>query len=216
MYMSTAKTRITAFIEDGLAKKFTDLTRRIGVSGTALLSRGLPDELKYLAELPGDSEGEEKTRRPIVKLGKMRRFNITLRRQDAERMDQLCREKQVPRDSFIGAYLLFLVGGEEGVCEAPLKRISEMLMNPRREYEEKRKSAPTADTTLYDLKDESFTFVEAVPRDNPYRFLHRKTAYDLLFKELLDLVKAMKPGLTEDEYIARAKRRMDILQAGLV
>lgn len=54
--MSTEKTRITVFVADELAKKFTELTSRIGVSGTALLNRALPAELDYLAELPENSE----------------------------------------------------------------------------------------------------------------------------------------------------------------
>lgn len=171
--------RITAFIEEARAKKFTELTSRIGISGTALLGRALPTELNYLAELPSNSEKAEVLSRLIERLtdddddnNKYRRLNITLERGDVERMDQLCREKRVSRDSFLGAFLAFLVYGEKGVCEAPLKKISEMLMNPRHEYEEKRKAGPTARTTLYDLKNESFTVVEAAPQDNPYSFLH--------------------------------------------
>jgi hypothetical protein len=177
--MSKEKTRITAFVADEVAKKFTELTRRIGISGTALLNRALPAELNYLAELPGNSERAAAAWRFIGALDetddapfKARRFNITLDREDAERMDQLCREKRVPRDAFIGLYLSFLVNGVDGVCEAPLKKISEMLMNPRHEYEEKRKSGRTADETLYNLEDESFTVFKAVPQENPYSGFH--------------------------------------------
>jgi hypothetical protein len=173
-----AKTRITAFVREDLAKAFTETMSRIGVSGSALLARGLPSELNYLAELPSNSERGEAVGRSLELLAaadsssKKRRLNITLERADAERMDQLCREKRVPRDFFIGGYLAFLVNGQDGVCEAPLKRIGALLMNPRLEFEEKRKSGSAADTTLYDMKDESFTFVEAVPRENPYSSLH--------------------------------------------
>jgi len=170
-----AKTRITAFIEEERAKEFTEIMSRIGISGTALLNRALPTELNYLAKLPSNSERGEALNRFAERLAyddKYRRLNITLDRADAERMDQICREKRVSRDSFLGAFLAFLVYGEKGVCEAPLKKISEMLMNPRHEYEEKRSGGPAADTTLYDLEDESFTHVEATPQDNPYSFLH--------------------------------------------
>ena len=179
MYVSITKTRITAFVADELAKKFAELTRRIGISGTALLNRALPAELDYLAELPGNSEKAAAAWRFIERLNdtdgapfKGRRFNMTLDREDAERMDELCREKRVPRDRFIGFYLNFLVNGAEGVCEAPLKKISEMLMNPRHEYEEKRKRGPAADTALYNLEDQSFTVFEAVPQENPYSGFH--------------------------------------------
>jgi len=179
--MSKNETRITAFIEEELAKKFTELTRRIGISGTALLSRTVPAELNYLAELPANSERAEKVVRFLADLKvdeddtppkKPRRFNVTLRREDAKRLDQLCREKGVRRDGFIYAYIDFLVNGADGVCEAPLKKISEILMNPRHEYEEKRRNGPTADRTLYDLEDESFTVIQGVPKENPYSLLH--------------------------------------------
>lgn len=55
--MST--TRITAVIGESLAKRFTELTRQIGVSGTALLSRTLPAEMDYLAALPSNDESAE-------------------------------------------------------------------------------------------------------------------------------------------------------------
>jgi hypothetical protein len=170
----SVKQRITAFIEEERAKKFTELTSQIGVSGTALLSRALPTELNYLAQLPSNSERGAALGRFIDNFDddKYRRFNITIERADAERMDQLCREKKVSRDSFLGAFVAFLVYGEKGVCEAPLKKISEMLMNPRHEYEEKRRSGPSSDATLYDPKEESFTPDAAVPQDNPYSFLY--------------------------------------------
>jgi len=180
-----AQIRITAFIEEERAKKFAEIVSQIGVSGTALLNRALPSELNYLAKLPSNSERGEAFCRFAERVagGKYRRFNITLERAEAERMDQLCREKRVSRDSFLGAFVAFLVYGEKGVCEAPLKKISEMLMNPRHEYEEKRKSGPPADTALYDLEDESFTVVKAVPQDNPYSFLHHEEEDLNLFEQ---------------------------------
>jgi hypothetical protein len=95
----------------------------------------------------------------------MRRFNVTLDREHAERLDQVCREKRVPRDSFIGEYVRFLVEGEDGVCEAPLRRINEVLTNPRHEYEEKRWSVSTVSVEA-SQKD------EALSPKNPYSFLH--------------------------------------------
>jgi hypothetical protein len=181
--MSGKKTRITAFVANELAKKFTDLTRRIGISGTALLNRTLPAELDYLANLPANSERAAAAQRfydgfvdSVVGDDEdppnRHRLNITLDRENAERMDRLCREKRVPRDGFIGLYLDFLVNGAEGVCEAPLGKISEMLMNPRREYDEKRRTSPAADETFYNPETSEFMVVKAVPLDNPYIGFH--------------------------------------------
>ncbi len=165
--------RITAFVSEELAKKFAELTHQIGVSGTALLSRTLPGELDYLAGIPSNSERAGTTLRLLATdTGPKMRLNVTLDRQDAERMSQLCREKRVPRDSFIGGYIAFLVNGDNGICEAPLKKISEILANPRHEYEEKRMNGPKEDETLHNLNDDSFTFNTAVSQKNPYLYLH--------------------------------------------
>jgi hypothetical protein len=120
------KVRITASIGEEIAEKFTALTRRIGVSGTALLSETLPHELDYLAGIPTRSERHEAAQRFFDKLceidtdspPKLGRLNITLDCQVAERMSELCREKNIQRDQFINAYIYFLVKGEEGVCRA--------------------------------------------------------------------------------------------------
>jgi hypothetical protein len=172
--------RVTAFIGEGLAKKFVESTRQIGVSGAALLSRTLPGELNYLAEIPSNSERAETAWRLMETLAtdtrtdsrNVRRLNITLDRQHAERMSQLCREKRIPRDTFIGSYIAFLVNGDSGICEAPLKKISEILANPRHEYEEKRRNSPNEAETLLNLKDDSFTFNTPVSQENPYGHLH--------------------------------------------
>jgi hypothetical protein len=109
---------------------------------------------------------------------KTRRFNVTLNRDDAERMDQLCRERRVRRDSFINGYISFLVNGESGVCEAPLRKISEMLMNPRHEFEAMRamrpmrRNGPAEDETLDSLEGETFVSKRAVSPENPYGYLH--------------------------------------------
>jgi len=207
MGMSTEKTRITVFVADELAKEFTERARQLGISGTALLNRGLPAELRYLAELPGPSERAAAAWRLYETLigttgapSKRRRFNITLDREDSERLDQLCREKRVPRDVFIGFYLDFLVNGAEGVCEAPLKRASEILMNPRHEYEEKRKSGPTADETQDNPETEEYTPIKAVPQENPYSGLHMvRHAFKFLDEEQLDLwVRLMNENRTPE------------------
>jgi hypothetical protein len=173
--MSKEKTRITVFVADALAKEFTETMRSLGISGTAFLSRTLPAELDYLAKRPATSDRDAAVLRfyeaAIHTAGtssERRRFNITLDREDAERMDQLCREKRVPRDLFMDCYLGFLVNGTEGVCEAPLKKVSEILMNPRHEYEEKRRNAPPADEDYWNLETSHSMVLKAFPEENPY------------------------------------------------
>ena len=171
-------TRITTAIFETVSKRFTELTRQIGVSGTALLSRTLPAELDYLAALPSNDESAEKRARVIEELGnalsdtppKMVRFNVTLDRKEAERMNQICREKRIPRDMFIRSYIAFLINGVEG-CEAPLLKISKILANPRYEFEEKRWLSPDEDQTLY-APDGEFIERKAVCKENPYSHLH--------------------------------------------
>ena len=216
--MSTEKTRITVFVADELAKKFTEHMRRMGISGTAYLNRGLPAELDYLAELPGNSErpllgGFETLIDTVSASSKRRQFNITLDREDAERMDQLCREKRVPRDVFIGSYLDFLVNGAEGVCEAPLEKISAMLMNPRHEYEEKRKSAPHCRRgILYNHEtDRMVMIIKAVPEENPYSGLHMyRRAFSFLDAEQMDLwLKLVEKNRTPENNDLKARKTPD-------
>ena len=111
----------------------------------------------------------------------------------AERLDQLCLEKRVPRNVFIGCYLDFLVSGAEGVCEAPLKKVSEILMNPRHEYEETRRSAPAIDEEFYNPASGESKTIKAVPQGNPYSsLLMVRHAYKFLDLEHLDLWNRLK------------------------
>jgi hypothetical protein len=100
------------------------------------------------------------------------RFNITLDRKDAERMNQICREKRIPRDGFIRSYIAFLVNGVDEVCEAPLMKISKILANPQHEYEEKLRDSSSEDQVLIDQADPSFVYIDGVPHENPYSHLH--------------------------------------------
>ena len=148
-----SRVRITAFVAEQLAMKFADLTWRLGVSATALFARTLPAELDYLAEIPANKHAGLTA--ALVRLldadepPPRRRLNITLKRKDAARMNRLCREKRVTRDDFISAYVSFLVNGEQGVCEAPLEQIAEILKSPRH-----------------------FAVSPVVPQGNPYDYLH--------------------------------------------
>jgi hypothetical protein len=194
------KVRITASIGEELAEKFTSLTRRIGVSGTALLSETLPHELDYLAEIETRSERREAAHRFFDKLfdtdspHKLGRLNITLDYQVAERMTELCREKNIQRDQFINAYIYFLVNGEEDVCKAPLETVAEILRNPRYEFEEKRRNSPQEDQTLHNLNDDSFIINRPIP--NPYSFLSTMGIGDDLLEGIERQMK--KSGIERD------------------
>lgn len=103
-----SQVRITAFVAERLALKFARLTRRTGVSATALFARTLPAELDCLAGIPANKH--DGLTAALVRLldanePPPRRLNITLKRKDAARMNRLCREKRVRRDEFISAYV---------------------------------------------------------------------------------------------------------------
>jgi hypothetical protein len=173
-------TRITAVIGEALAKKFTELTRQIGVSGTALLSRTISTELDYLEALPSNDERGEKGWRLleelISKTDTRVRFNITLDRKDAERMNQICREKRIPRDGFIRGYISFLINEGDDGCDAPLVKISKILANPRHEYEQQRWISPKEEKTFWS-PDGEFIERKAVCQENPYSHLHFDEEY---------------------------------------
>ncbi len=153
MHMNADKIRITVSIGDDLAEKFTELTRRIGVSGTALVSRTLASELNYLDEIPVNSE-RARAALKLVTDAETGRLNFTISREDAESMDRICKAKRVGRNAFIESYIHFLVNGAPGVCVGPLALVNQILANPRHEYEQnKEKKSPKE-------------------RANPYSFLH--------------------------------------------
>lgn len=160
--------RITAFVAAGMAERFSELTRRIGVSGTALLARTLSSELDYLAERPALNERFASASRLFATELERRRVNITLDSALVDRMNRLCREKHIQRDWFIETYIRFLVEGVEGVCEAPLGRVAKILEEPRYEFEESRSRGSDKEQALYDFEEESYTIVPSVPKDNPY------------------------------------------------
>jgi hypothetical protein len=210
----TETTRITALIEAGLAKEFTELTRGIGVSGTALLANTLHTELDYLETLPANTEqqgrklwrgwhaGTGAGSRAAAK----GRFNITLSREDAARLNRLCGAKRVPRHAVINCYVYFLVNGEEGVCEAPLAKIAKLLAEPRSEYEEARSKGSGVDQELYNPGDESWTLVEAVPREHPYHAL----SWDAMVDSHARRIHEARPNMPLDKCAIIAARCVEI------
>src|ERR1017187_10165670 len=224
------KTRITTTVDADLAREFAELTRDIGISGTALLSRTLHSELDYLEGLPPNSEEDERALRrnypaggggakgdakaPLIQylksasataerfLVRKGRINITLDRQDAERLDRLCQEKRILRDGFIHCYIDFLVHGEDGVCEAPLAKISKLLSNPRHDYEEARESGPTEDETFWNQEDGHLSCIvkRAVPRKHPYGILHLPA----LIRKLAGTIQEISPDWTPEECLSEA------------
>jgi hypothetical protein len=137
MYMRANEIRVTASITDVLARQFTDLTRLIGVSGSALISRTLRKELDYLAMIPSNSRRARKALEMVADAD-TGRINFTLCRLDAERMDAICKEKNVPRNIFLHDYIDFLCNGYPNVCPGPLTLVNKILTNPRYEYEQKK------------------------------------------------------------------------------
>jgi hypothetical protein len=161
--MDSDNIRITVSITPELVKKFHDLTRQIGVSGTALLARTLPAELDYLAEIPSNSKRARTAHRLVAEGDECGpgRLNFTINRQVAERMDSICLFKGVPRNTFIRSYIDFLVDGDTGVCEGPLSKVGAILANPRQEYQEKKPEHANPYSFLH-LSEETISEVIAI------------------------------------------------------
>ena len=104
--MRANEIRVTASITDDLAKEFTDLTRQVGVSGTALISRTLPRNWITWLRIPRNS-GRARKALEMVSDAETGRINFTLCRQDAERMDAICKEKMYRGIPFCARILIF-------------------------------------------------------------------------------------------------------------
>jgi hypothetical protein len=216
-------TRITVFIEADLAKRFTELTRGSGVSGTSLLRKTLRSELDLLAALPQNSPRAEKVLRYLDTEGtgfstsaeNRTRFSITLDGQDARRLEQLCREKRVPRDGVIGCYVHFLVN-------EVLNKISWMLANPRAVHET---VDETVDEPVCQRDGEASDANRAVPVENPYNVLHLDDEWIELVPKRSDLVtgavlslarsfRAVRPTWSPDKCVRKAVTALECDLAG--
>ena len=127
-------TRITAFIEEDLARDLDYYTSDLGLSKNAFLNDTLPIELDALGELqPNSPEGAQCLRLSrAARIAGRTRLNVSLDRETALRLNRLCKEKGVPRDAFLNEYIKFLVRGDpNGWCTGPLAKISVMLGDPR-------------------------------------------------------------------------------------
>jgi len=134
-------TRITVKIRKDLKDKFLAWTKKFKISKDHFLRCQLPRELAYLRELPANLP----IGRDINQLlgGGSERLNISLTKELAAEMDQLCSEKGIHREIFLTYYLEYLVNGDDEFdVESPLKRLEELLENPRLGYATKKYGNP--------------------------------------------------------------------------
>ncbi len=159
------QTRITAFVDAEVAGRFDWYTTAIGLSKNTFLNATLPAELGELEGLPpnGAEGGRSLKLRLKIQSATRSRLNITLERSTADRMNEVCARKRIPRDLFLDAYLRFLVDGDPaGSCIGPLVKVAAVLENPRHEYYSYKGHGPYEDLSL---SDEALKMAEKAMRE---------------------------------------------------
>ena len=134
-------TRITIKLNKELRDEFLTWMKRFKISKDHFLKSQLPRELDYLRDLPPNPPiGREINQ---ILGGGAGRLNITLPTDLANEMDRLCNEKGIHRQIFLHYYIDYLLNGDDefGV-ESPLKRLEELLENPRLDYSTKKHGNP--------------------------------------------------------------------------
>jgi hypothetical protein len=143
LYYNTAlgvnmKRKLTFTIRTAVLKRFNEAIRAAGLRRDSYLNHVLPDEIDELLPLSPNSERGER------QLRDMRRFlyqdfskvNIALEQEVAEKLNEVCREKRIPRDIFIEEFMEFLSKTpENGSYAAPLAMIYELKNDPRYQYD---------------------------------------------------------------------------------
>jgi len=131
------KRKLTFTIRTEVLETFNMAIKSAGLRRDSYLNHVLPSEIDELLPLEPNSEKGEK------QLRDMRRFlhkdfskmNVALDEDVAEKLDQVCREKKIPRDMFIEDFMEFLSKSPKHLeWVAPLIKISELMSNPRFEY----------------------------------------------------------------------------------
>ena len=130
------RTRITLSIDTDIFERFNKLTKEVGVSKDQLLSSTLKSELNYLSKLPANGPKASRWYAAIDKVkSNKKRMNLTLKKDTADYLNELCKEKGIHRDQFISEYIMFLIDGDpEENCPSPLEKAADLLADPRTEY----------------------------------------------------------------------------------
>lgn len=167
---------MTVRINRKLANTFTRFMEEIGLRRDTYLNKLLANEVELLNNLPPHSERAAKYARLTWQMlpEKDARLSLKLDTSLVNRINEVCREKGIPRDQFIETFLDYLVNGFEGHEGDPFSEVTPPLAK------------------AYELITEPY--YEANGDLNIYERLHYEDAlFELsLFKRLVDDVSAPK------------------------
>ena len=134
-------TRITIQVRKDLKEGFLTFTRKFGISKDHFLRNQLPREIEFLKQLPLNSAKGRNINSMLG--GGTERLNISLSKDLAEELDRVCKEKGLHREIFLHYYLDYLLNGDgEFDFPSPIKRLEELLENPRLGYSKKKFGNP--------------------------------------------------------------------------
>lgn len=132
--MKVMTVRLSKTVVDDLAERMRDL----GMKRDDYLRTRLPYEVNLLAEIPTNSEvsadylqkRQQRQRLPLTKIG------LKLPEILVKQINQVCTEKNVPRDIFVETFFRYLAyGWPEMGAQSPLVMAAEYLIEPYRDVE---------------------------------------------------------------------------------
>jgi hypothetical protein len=125
------KSRTTFYIDPDLLDKLESLIAGSGLSRDALLGKWLPSEIKLLRQMPPNSAEVNRYLKGATWSVDSARLNVALETQLLTQLNDVCKEKGVPRDLFLEAFIRFLLEGGGEMDWSPLGKIVAMLDDPR-------------------------------------------------------------------------------------
>lgn len=133
--MGNEKMVMTVRIQKDVAERFNKLIAEIGLRRDTYLNRLLPAEVDLLSEIPPHSERAARFSRLSAQWFEDQKTRLGLKLDSAlvQRINDVCHEKGIVRDAFIGTYLDFLVDGYEGASDfvgSPLGKVYELIKDP--------------------------------------------------------------------------------------
>jgi len=125
------KSRTTFYIDPDLLDRLENLLEGSGLSRDALLGKWLPGEIQLLRQMPTNSAKVNRYLKGTAWSADFARLNVALETELLTQLNEACKEKGVPRDLFLEAFIRFLVDGVGEVDWSPLGKIVEILNDPR-------------------------------------------------------------------------------------
>lgn len=105
-----SKTRITVRLNAVDWDFFNRIVKSIGLRRDAFLNRVLPEELNLFDKAPANDDAGEMFKRDLDKLlaKYTKQVSLNLDANLVERLEQVCKDKRVTRDAFLGVAIKFL------------------------------------------------------------------------------------------------------------